>query len=72
MKYLYFLILLLISSCSSRSLSEQVVENVFEKITNTDISYNGASCPNVKQACSGGNYEEWFQKNGKMACACNK
>jgi hypothetical protein len=72
-KYLSFLILLLlVSGCSKRSFSEQAAERVLENVTNTDISYNGANCPNVRKSCSRGNYEEWRQKNGKMACACNK
>ena len=72
MKYLSLFIVLLVSGCSLRPLNEQVAERVFENITNTDISYNGSDCPNVKRSCSRGNYEEWRQENGKMACACNK
>ncbi|TWX65177.1 hypothetical protein ESZ36_18000 [Colwellia demingiae] len=72
MKYLSLIfILILLSGCSSRSLSEQIAERALEHATGTDISYNGASCPNIKRNCSGGNYEEWYQKDGKLACACN-
>ena len=72
MKYLYsLLIILLLSSCSSRPLSEQIVGSVLERVTNTDISYNGANCPNIRRSCSASGYEEWYQKDGKLACACN-
>lgn len=72
MKYLYLLlIILLLSSCSSRALTEQIAEQALEHVTGSDISYNGASCPNIKRSCSHGNYEEWYQENGKLACACN-
>ena len=72
MKYLLLVVLLVVSSCSFRPLSEQISERVLENISNTDISYNGAYCPNIKQRCGGSNYEEWIQENGKLACACNK
>jgi PBP1b-binding outer membrane lipoprotein LpoB len=76
MKYLSLLIIVLISGCSSQPISHQIAdvifEKTFEKATNTDISYSAASCPNVKRTCSSGNYQEWYQKNGKKACACNK
>jgi hypothetical protein len=76
MKYLFLLIFVLISGCSSKSVGHQVFDvaigKVFEKATNTDVSYNAANCPNVKRTCSHGKYREWFQKNGKKACACNK
>ena len=72
MKYLTFiLLLLLLSGCSSRPLHEEIAERVLENVTGTDISYNAASCSLIKSQCSEGNYEEWKQKNGKGACACN-
>ncbi len=76
MKYLSLLLVILISGCSSQPFSHQVAdvifEQAFEKATNTDISYNASSCPSVKRNCSSGNYQEWYQKDGKKACACNK
>ncbi|MGV2872871.1 hypothetical protein [Colwellia sp. E150_009] len=76
MKYLSLLIIILISGCSSQPVSHQVANvilgKVFEKTTSTKISHNASSCPNVKRTCSSGNYQEWYQKNGKKACACNK
>jgi hypothetical protein len=72
MKYFPLIILLLITGCSSSSLSHKIAEDIIENMTNTDISYNGANCPNIKHSCSNGNYEEWYQKNGKLACACNR
>lgn len=76
MKYLSLLIIILISGCSSQPVSHQIANvilgEIFEKVTKTDVSYNAASCPNVKRNCSNGNYQEWYQQNGKKACACNK
>jgi hypothetical protein len=76
MKYLSLLLIILISGCSSQPFSHQVAdaifEQTFEKVTNTDISYNASSCPSVKRNCSSGSYQEWYQKGGKKACACNK
>ena len=75
MKYLPFLIIIL-AGCSSKPVSHQIVDVIFEKtlesITHTDISYSAVNCPNVKRTCSNGNYQEWSQQNGKLACACNK
>jgi hypothetical protein len=76
MKYLALLFIVLISGCSSQPLSQQlsefVIEEAFEKATNTKVSYDGSTCPNVKRACSKGDYHEWYQANGQKACACNK
>ncbi len=76
MKYLSLLTIILISGCSSQPISHQIanaiLSSVFEGATNTDISHNAASCPNIKRSCSDGNYQEWLQKNGQKACACNK
>jgi hypothetical protein len=70
MKYLSgIFILVLLSGCSS--IVEVIAETAFEKATDTDISYVGASCPDVRRNCSRGNYQEWYQSNGKLACACN-
>jgi len=70
MKYLLVtFILFLLSGCSS--LVGAIAETAFEKATDTDISYVGASCPDVRRNCSSGNYQEWYQSNGKLACACN-
>ena len=76
MKYFSLLIITLIAGCSSQPVSHQIADvifiEVFKKATDTDISYNAASCPNVKRNCSSGNYQEWYQKSGKKACVCNK
>jgi len=76
MKYLSLLIIVFISGCSSQPVSHQIADvifgAVFEKVTDTDISHNAASCSNIKRTCSNGNYQEWYQNNGKLACACNK
>tara|TARA_B100000809_G_scaffold179984_1_gene177616 strand:- start:520 stop:753 length:234 start_codon:yes stop_codon:yes gene_type:complete len=70
MKYLAIIfILVLLSGCSS--LVEVIAETAFEKATDTEISYVGASCPEVRRNCSSGNYQQWYQSNGKLACACN-
>ena len=71
MKYLSAtFILILLSGCSS--LVGSIAEIAFEKATDTEISYVGASCPDIRRNCSSGNYQEWYQKDGKKACACNK
>ncbi|WP_371373799.1 hypothetical protein [Thalassotalea aquiviva] len=75
MKYLFLVTIILVSGCSSQPMSHQIAEvilgKIFEKTTNKDMSYNAASCRNVKRSCSSGHYQEWFQQNGKKACACN-
>lgn len=75
MKYLFLVIIILISGCSSQPVSHQIVNaifgEVFEKATKKDVSYIAAHCPDVKQNCSNGKYQEWYQQNGKKACACN-
>ncbi|WP_371185795.1 hypothetical protein [Thalassotalea maritima] len=71
MKYFLILTVFLLSGCSTQNFGNYVAEKVFEKITNTEISHVGASCPNIKRRCSNGNYEEWYQQNGQKACACN-
>jgi len=76
MKYLSIITIILISGCSSQPVSHQVANvvfgKVFEKTTNSKVSDNTASCPIVKRTCSTGTYKEWYQNNGKKACACNK
>lgn len=73
MKDLYFiLVLIVISGCSSRAITNQAVDQVIENVTNADISYKGFACPDVKRKCASGNYEKWYQENGKLACACNR
>ena len=54
MKYLAFtFILILLSGCSS--LVGAIAETAFEEATDTEISYVGASCPDVRRNCSSGN-----------------
>ena len=64
--------LCLLTGCSSNPLINDLAESVFESITETDVSYNASSCPSIKRKCSSGGYNEWYQKDGKLACACNK
>ncbi len=56
----------------SHQIAEVILGEVFEEVTNTEISYVGASCPEIRRKCQSGNYQEWYQSNGKKACACNK
>ncbi|MGL1957848.1 MAG: hypothetical protein OCD00_11095 [Colwellia sp.] len=72
MKYIYLLVFLLVSGCSSQSLKDQLTDTAIEAITGKDYSRDYAHCPRIKKGCANGNYEEWPQENGKMACACNK
>lgn len=74
MKYLFLIPVVFLSACSSKPMSHQIAEvilgEVFEKTTKKQVSYNAASCPDVRRKCPGG-YQEWYQSNGKKACACN-
>lgn len=66
-------LLLMLTACSSSDVNEIVAEIAIEAITDADISYHGAQCARVKNDCGiNGNYQEWYQSNGKLACACNK
>lgn len=72
MKYLPIIFMLLVASCSSTSLKEQVTATTIEAITGSKVTYNGAQCPSIKQRCgTEGTYNEWYQENGRLACACN-
>jgi hypothetical protein len=65
-------LLLLLTACSSREVSEAVAEIAIEAIADVDISHNALHCPTVKNNCGvNGNYQEWYQENGQLACACN-
>jgi len=72
LKYLYLSTILLVSGCSSQSLEEQLTDTAFEAITGKEYSRDSSSCPRIERRCADGNYEEWTQKNGQLACACNK
>jgi len=72
LKYLYLSTVLLVSGCSSQSLEEQLTDTAFEAITGKEYSRDSSSCPRLKQRCgTHGDYQEWYQDNGKIACACN-
>ena len=62
--------MLFLSGCSSQSFRDSVTDQVFEKVTGTEYSRNGAQCSSVQRQCAG-IYEEWEQENGQKACACN-
>ncbi len=67
------IISLFLIACSSATVSETVAELAIEALADVDISYNAAQCPDVKNNCgANGYYEEWLQKDGRLACACNK
>jgi len=74
MKIISMLILSsILAACSSTEVNETVAEIAIEALGDVDISYHAEQCPMVKNNCGmNGNYEEWIQKNGKLACACNK
>ncbi|MFT6207081.1 MAG: hypothetical protein ACJA0T_000985 [Colwellia sp.] len=69
-KVVLFLVIVLISGCSSSSLKEIITSNAIEAVTNKKVSYNGAQCVEIYKHCELDKYEEWLQ-NGKTACACN-
>jgi hypothetical protein len=72
LKYLYLSIVILVSGCSSQSLEEQLTDTALEAITGKEYSRNTASCARIEKRCgTHGNYQEWYQDNGKLACACN-
>ena len=71
MKFIFLVFLLIMSGCSTQSLKEQIADTTFGAITGSDYSRNPASCPRIRMQCAGGNYEEWIQDNGQLACACN-
>ena len=73
MKIMTMLILsLLLMACSSATVNETVAEIAIEALADVDVSYHPEQCPVVKNNCGvNGHYEEWIQKNGKLACACN-
>ena len=67
------LLTLLITACSSATVNETVAEIAIEALADVDISYHAEQCPAVKNNCGlNGHYEEWLQKDGKLACVCNK
>lgn len=32
---------------------------------------NAKQCKHIRKSCVGGVYDQWSQKNGDLACACN-
>lgn len=52
------LITVTLTSCSGYDYSEE-------------SGMNAKQCKRVQTRCVGGVYDEWFQKNGDLACACN-
>jgi len=71
MKYISFLIICCLFGCTSQTSKEYWTDRVFEEVRGKGYSNNSARCPHIKSKCVGGNYEEWPQKNGQTACACN-
>jgi hypothetical protein len=72
LKYFYLSTILLLSACSTQSLKDQLTDTALEAITGKEYSRNSSSCPLIKKKCgTNGNYQEWYQDNGKLACACN-
>jgi|VirMetMinimDraft_7_1064189.scaffolds.fasta_scaffold17488_2 hypothetical protein len=71
MKYLSIVIITVLFGCSSQDFSAQINDPLIEKITGGDYSRNNAQCPAMKRQCPEDQYEEWIQKNGQKACACN-
>ncbi|MBB1437302.1 hypothetical protein H5202_01205 [Shewanella sp. SG41-4] len=71
MKYLSIVIIALLLGCSSQDFSAQVNDEFIEKVIGGEYSRNGARCKTIKNQCPDGQYEEWIQKSGEKACACN-
>lgn len=72
MKYIYLSFILLLFGCSSQSLEEQLTDTGIEAITGKEYSRNPGSCASIARKCgTHGDYQEWYQENGKLACACN-
>lgn len=65
------LVLLVLCGCSSISIKKEIADGVFEKVTGKEMSRNTSQCPEIKRQCTGGNYEEWIQNDGRKGCACN-
>jgi len=63
---------LVLGSCAHNNRGqEQLIEEAFKVVTGSEISYNAEHCPRVEAKCADGIYEQWIQKNGVIACACN-
>jgi hypothetical protein len=72
LKYIYLLVIFVLSGCSSQSLKDHLTDTAFEAVTGKEYSRNSSSCPLIKKKCgANGNYQEWYQDNGKLVCACN-
>ncbi|WP_028109125.1 hypothetical protein [Ferrimonas futtsuensis] len=71
MKYLVLLPSLLLAGCSSQPFEQQTQDMVLEMVTGKSYSRNAGSCQIIKHECGEGNYTEWVQENGQLACACN-
>ncbi|BDY04480.1 hypothetical protein [Ferrimonas sp. YFM] len=71
MKYLLVVSILLLGGCSSQPFEQQAQDRLLEKVTGKSYSRNAGSCQIIKQECGEGNYTEWVQDNGQLACACN-
>lgn len=71
--FVLFLSIILLGCSNSATINKTVAEIAIEAIGDVDISYNEAQCPMIKNNCGlHGNYQEWIQENGKLACACNR
>jgi len=72
MKIIIIMLSLVLGSCAHNNRGEeQLVEEVFKIVTDSEISYSAEHCPRVEATCADGTYEQWIQKNGEIACACN-
>ncbi len=64
--------LFVLQGCTSSQVNDAAAQIALEAITNTDISYSATQCPQVKNNCgANGDYVEWTQEDGSVACACN-
>lgn len=71
MKYLLFLTAVFLGGGSSQSFEEQTKDRLLEMVTGKSYSRNAGNCQIIKHECGEGNYTEWVQENGQLACACN-
>jgi len=71
MRLLIICTVILLASCS-QPFVEYSKDVALSAITGSKMSRNPSACPKIKRECSGGEYKEWYQDNGKKACACNK
>lgn len=66
------LISIVLTGCSSHNAGQRLEDSLFESVTGKLYSRNASSCPNIRNSCRDGDYQEWIQDNGQKACACNR